>query len=468
VSDLRRRLERLRQARGPNRGEARARSALPEGASADKEDLISILRERIARLDVPRRPRRRAAPREVPDEPLRREEVGELCDTPYGPCVLRRQCFPLGHYHGGTRLSSLLELSTARLGSLVGEEALGALNLREAAFLDAETTGLAMGTGTYAFLVGVGYFARDEFIVDQFFMRDYSEELALLHLLGARLADARALVTFNGKNYDIPLLQTRFTMARMAVSLDDFPHLDLLYPARRLWRERLESCRLSYLEQMVLMVEREDDVPGELVPRIYFDYVRGVDDRLIERVFTHNLTDVLSLVTLAARVLGVLHDPYAAGTIAGSDFYSLGRIHEDLGSTQQSQTYYHEALQLDAPMHVRKKALTRLSMLYKRQRRYDEAMRSWEMLMSDLADFDLLPYEELAKYYEHRERNWDRALEIVEEALMALGERSGLAGPGQRWAAALIHRRDRLLRKRASREARKPQQKSGEEREKCD
>src|SRR5262249_33194494 len=138
------------------------------------------------------------------------------------------------------------------------------------AFLDTETTGLSGGTGTYAFLVGIGTWRSSGFLVEQFFMRNFDEEAAVICPLEERLSQVKVVVTFNGKCFDLPLLESRFVMHRRDWPLADGIHLDLLHPSRRLWKLRLKDCSLANLEREVLGFEREEDIPGYLIPQVYF------------------------------------------------------------------------------------------------------------------------------------------------------------------------------------------------------
>ena len=238
-------------------------------------ELGTDLREQLRRLGV-----QRGIIAIKPSPPRERgpaiEELvsGELTCTEHGPCFVTEAVYPLDHHHGALPLAALLDHDPQTAALLVRDGAADGVDLRRAAFIDTETTGLAGGTGTYAFLVGIGYYTDDAFRVRQFFMRDVVEERALLHLVGETLDGFRAVVSFNGRAFDLPLLATRFTLARMAPRLADVPHLDLLFPARRLWRRRLTSCALSSLEANVLGVAREDaDVPGRLIPGRLFRFV---------------------------------------------------------------------------------------------------------------------------------------------------------------------------------------------------
>ncbi|MGB9594391.1 MAG: ribonuclease H-like domain-containing protein, partial [Anaerolineae bacterium] len=241
-----------------------------------------------------------------PAPPVRRrypvEELvaGRVVENEAGAFYLVEKAFPLHHAHGAPMLGDLLACPCHVPARLARDPAIADLDYRRAAFLDIETIGLAGGTGTVAFMVGLGFYEADAFRVEQYFMRDFPEEPAMLADLARRLDGMDWLVSFNGRGFDLPILTTRFIMNRVPPRLADAPHLDLLHPARRLWKARLPSCRLSALEKDILGFYRDQaDVPGYLVPQIYFDYLRTGDAREIARVFYHNLYDIVSLAALA-------------------------------------------------------------------------------------------------------------------------------------------------------------------------
>lgn len=369
---------------------------------------------------------------------------GELRQTPYGTCLVVEKSYPLTHNHGRYPLAEAFKEGAGRLLVQGGDRRLEEFNPKRALFIDTETTGLAMGAGTYAFLVGVGLLRGDNFHVYQFFMRDFSEEAALLHLFGELLEETDFLVSFNGKSYDVPLLENRFIMARMAQDFGAIPHLDLLYTARRLWKHRLEDCRLSTVEQELLGVRRSGDIQGHQIPQVFFDYLRGERHQDMARVFHHNLLDILSLALLGGVINGMIADPQAVETGDGGEMLALGRLWEEAEMGEEGRRAYQKALELDMAPEQRRDAMARLSLIHKREGRWEEAISIWEQMMADDSE-DVFPYQELAKYYEHRAGDFHRALGLVEEALE-------MVRFSQRWygdaaaniVGALEHRRARL------------------------
>jgi hypothetical protein len=338
---------------------------------------------------------------------------GQRCENAHGEFFLAETEVPLESFHGQVPLSRFRTVQSESIPVLSGEPGLAGFDLPGAAFLDTETTGLAGGTGTAAFLIGLGYVDGDRFRVRQYFMRDYHEEAALLHGLAEDLKRFRHMVTFNGKLFDIPLLESRFRLNRARFPLVDAPHLDLLHPARRLWKLRLESCRLQSLEASLLGLRRRGDVPGELIPQLYFDYVRRRDARALCQVFRHNTTDVVSLAALA-----VLACQWVEGDLAEHplDVFSLGRVLERAERHDASESAYRRALE-SGSARVRVPALLKLGARAKRDGRFDEALELWERAAEDA---DPVALRELCVHHEHRTRDLGRALEWAERALRLL------------------------------------------------
>jgi len=313
-----------------------------------------------------------------------------------------------------------------------------------------ETTGLAGGAGTYAFLVGLGWFEGQEFRLRQVFMRDYGEEPALVSVVEETLLPLSGIVSFNGKSFDVPLLETRFILSRRRFPLSSAPHLDLLHTARRLWRLRLENCRLSSLETEILRLERHGDVPSALVPQIYFDYLRYGRVEPLAGVFYHNAQDILSLAALTALSCTVFEDPLRYEVECPEDLYSLARLYSHVGLAERAETALRAALDAPIPDDLRRQAVYHLSFHLKRQENWPEAIELWRSAIEENHG-RLYPFVELAKYYEHRARDFERAEDIVLAAIDLV--KSGAASRG-RWRteqrmAELQHRLRRVQQKKA-------------------
>lgn len=372
---------------------------------------------------------------------------GRVCSTPVGDCFVAEECWPLSHLHGDLPLSAALRVPSQALTRLADLSPGETFDLRRAVFFDVETSGLSGGTGTYAFQVGVGFFQDDAFCVQQFFMRDLSEEAAHLHAVGELLDRFDAVVSFNGRSFDVPLLNTRFTLARQPRRLLGTPHLDLLLPSRRLWGRRLESCSLASLEQEVLGLRRsEQEVPGWLVPRIYFDYIQTGDAAGLAGVFYHNQIDILSMVTLTARLGLIFNDPQAAAPLEGLDLYSLGRWYERAGMAAESEAAYRAALAESLPADVEEAAWRSLSFLLKGQERFEEAALVWRQVAENGGGRRKYAHVELAKHYEWRSGDLPAAAAVTRQAIDLLKD-SASDRQNQETLDELAHRLRRLERK---------------------
>ena len=201
---------------------------------------------------------------------------GSVCSSASGSFYIIESRYPLTYTYGGSKLGSVPDIDAKSLAMLGGED-FGGIAAEKLLFLDTETTGLSGGAGTVAFLVGTGFFTDGVFVIRRYFMRDYDEEPAMLDGFNAFLTGFEGLVTFNGKSFDWNLLQSRFISNRIKCFLKSPGHIDLLYPARRIWGLKLESCRLSSLEENVLGERRSGDIPGELIPSVYFRYLENGD-----------------------------------------------------------------------------------------------------------------------------------------------------------------------------------------------
>ena len=345
------------------------------------------------------------------------EEVvsGKFISTPFGDSFMRENYFSRDYRCGEVELFQIFQSSAKTISSLARDDRLKEIDINKTIFLDTETTGLAGGAGTYIFLAGVGYFEGDRFCVRQYFMRDYNEERALLSALNDLLANFKAVVTYNGKTFDLPLMESRYIMSGMKMSLVDPYHFDLLYPARRLWKRRLESCSLSTVEREILKVSRDDDVPGYLIPEIYFKYLRTKDARAIKQVFEHNLQDILSLVALVSRMCFLVEDPLN-NTEYGMDIFSIGKLFDEEKRYDQSTHYYTEALKHNLAEEEILEILRLSSFAYKRQGKWEKAEEIWKKIIERNPEFIYYPYEELAKYYEHHLKDYQKAEMVVEEA----------------------------------------------------
>ncbi len=244
----------------------------------------------------------------------------------HGEYWAAERTFGRGAVQGRVPLEAALAL-TGRAASLLGlDESLLGFDVRRATFLDIETTGLSMGTGTIAFLVGLGWFEGEDFVVEQIFVDRLENEPAALSAMLDRLAERPLLVTFNGKTFDVPVLRTRLVLGRLPSAMGGGGRLDLLHASRGLYRRRVGDCSLGSLERSVLGFEREGDIPGEVIPEIFVQYLRtGRTDRMHD-VFHHNLLDVASMASLLGALAELETGTHGEAAAHADDLVSLARV----------------------------------------------------------------------------------------------------------------------------------------------
>ncbi len=274
-------------------------------------------------------------------------------------------------------------------------------------FIDTETTGLMGGAGTLAILVGVGKMEAGRLRVSQYYLSDYDQEEDMLKQLEQELLASDVLVTYNGKSFDVPLLRSRFVMARRNPKPLDLPHIDLLHGARRVYKKRLYSCTLTDIECQVLGIEREHDLPGKLVPEYWFRYVKTGDPEPMREILAHNEQDIVSLALLLDKLCRAYQDPSALRH--RQDVLSVGRAMERMGEQGRAACYYEAAGSGEA--------LMALGVLNKRLRRYGEAADALERAARENGSVDAMI--ELAKLEEHRTKDFVRALFWTDRALAA-------------------------------------------------
>lgn len=401
----------------------------------------------------------------VQTTPIQAVVDGQFVLNRRGEVFVAQQFFPADYHHGKAALAPLPPL--IHLAAWAREPRFLELPLEAYAFLDTETSGLAGGTGTYAFLVGVGRFLPTEstggssteknsmedrsieFHLRQFFMRDPAEEAAMLESLAEFMAPCQALVTFNGKAFDAPLLATRYSLQSIPCPFSDYAHLDLLPLARRLWRDRLPSRALKYLEENVLSAPRTaEEVPGYEIPYLYFDYLRTGDARPLKGVFYHNAMDVVAMAALLAHVAAMLEDPFSILVEHGLDVVALAKLFEDLGQWDTAARLFERGLEMgqsssgqalpEADFWL---TIQRLSRLQKRRGDLETAVRLWERAA---AQGHVYAHVELAKYYEHQRRDYIEALRWTYSAAELVSSLDIPRYVYNHWVEELEHRIERL------------------------
>ena len=405
----------------------------------DLQQQLALLRQQVAQIN--RKYAADASPAAARPRPRTGfiEELisGAVVETARGAHYETEKLWERHRRHGSVDISSLVELPDDLLDHLSAGSIVKSHPTRWA-FLDTETTGLAGGTGTYAFLIGVGNIEPAGFRLRQFFMRDYGEEASLLRRLSEHLAQFDVLITYNGKTYDQPLLETRFRMARAPHPFARMEHLDLLFGARRLWKLRLESCRLVQLENRILGVERQGDLPGEMIPYYYFEYLRTQQAFRLVPVFHHNAIDILSLACLTAIVPFAFRSPEETAFRHGADVIGLARWVLQAGRHEEALRLLRRAVDLGLPDDLLFRTLWDIGALEKRLGRPDAALAVYTDLAASRNPYRARALRELAIYYEHRERNYAMALEMTHSAL-ALED------------SADLRQRQRRLRQRVAR-----------------
>jgi uncharacterized protein YprB with RNaseH-like and TPR domain len=362
--------------------------------------------------------------------------------TPFGPALVFEEVYPLEYLHGNQRLSALGDYQV--IADWAEIPAAKQENPQRLLFLDTETTGLSNATGTFAFLIGLGFLRDDGFHLCQIIMRAPPQEAALLAIFNRLAADFDTMVTYNGKSFDIPLLVSRHILHRIPPPFGSLGHIDLLHLARKLWRNRLPSRRLGDLEQSILNFKRtQEEVPGWLVPEIYKDYLRSGDARPLAGVFYHNAADVLSLAGLFAYTARMLAAPLD-NEINDIDLAAIGTVFEELGSWDKAKDIYHLSIDGELSGELSVRTRRRLAKLYKREQRWEQAASVWELMTDD----DIEACIELAKYHEHVRRSPAEAMQWTQKALeLYTAHRANWV---EQDINELQNRMNRLMRKLAS------------------
>lgn len=340
-------------------------------------------------------------------------------------CYQRSERYPLNIF------AALKHMNADALCNAFGLQTTRTLRPEDLLFLDTETTGLSGGAGTVAFEVGVGYLSGGHFVVEQFLMRDYPEEPFLLHKVGALMRAFPVLVTFNGRTFDAPLLQTRFQMNRIPGTFVSNLYADVLHAARRVWKLRLGSCTLQRLESVILGIAREDDLPGKEVPQTYFRYLQNGDFAPLERILLHNRQDVVSLAQLFFFLCRLFDKPETAQS--PEDLIALAKAMEKRGVPDKAQKCYR----LAAHGAWRTNAFQALAAQEKRKGNAYRATRLYAAMLAR-GDDPVAACEGLAKLYEHQLGSVAQALAYTRQALLILSE------PGLRETEAVQSTRNAL------------------------
>jgi uncharacterized protein len=392
---------------------------------------LAELRKRIRRIDkkyTKKYTREKAKINSPPQLGMARLFVeewasGEVVENEYGAHFRMEKVYGSHKRHGSADIGALADLP-ANLLDVLSESTIPAVSPERWAFLDTETTGLAGGSGTYAFLIGVGRITRRGFSIRQFFMREYSEEKSLLSAVSEHLNEFDVLITYNGKAYDQPLLEARYRVTRQKPPFNRLAHLDLLHGARRIWKLRYENCRLSFLESQVLGVERQGDLPGEMIPYVYFEYLRSREARRLVPIFHHNAIDILTLGCLSAIVPSAFRssDPEslrALGLRRGEEYLGIARWFLAAGDTEKAVDLFRRAIEAGLPDSLLFRTLWEMALLERKSGRAPSSLSILADLAASKNQYRADALSELAKYYERSERNYALALDLARQALEA-------------------------------------------------
>lgn len=363
---------------------------------------LDLLRQKLARIDARYESAPAPATRALPE--------GREVATAAGVHWEIDRLWPAHFRHGSADVGALSELPRDLLEALVNEPGVN-VPVTRWAFLDTETSGLTGGSGAFAFLVGVGAITARGFELRQFFMRDHGEEPSLLTALSDHLAGFDLLVTYNGRAFDQPLLETRYRLARIREPFPRLRHVDLLYSARRLWRLALESCRLQELEQRILGVQRHGDVAGALIPNLYFQYLHTRDFRPLAPVLSHNAIDILSLACLTAIVPAAFREP--SRLTSAPEMVALARWFRNEGRLEESLALMREALKRRIDEDLMWETLWQAAGIERKLERHEAAVALWSELSTASNPRQAEALERLAIHYERREKNYSMALEMT-------------------------------------------------------
>ncbi len=401
--------DKLKQLRRERDARTRSQRIRTEWERIDGEDGLSV-KQKLERL-ISLTDKGKAAPV--------RPGPGPATSPRREPIRIIENSYVLGARYGQIPISMGLQIPGAVLSFLSRDGGFRDLDLSSAVFIDLETTGLAGGTGTVPFLVGLAYYRDERFRVTQFFLDDMGEEGRLLEELGrfVREMGFKSVVSYNGKAFDLPLIETRFALHRTPCPLRDLPHLDFLFSARSLWKHKYESCRLFDLAQAIVHAARSEDIPGAEVPLRYFQYIRSGDFSLIEPVLYHNQEDLLSLlgvIVAGAVLVGRNREAAERGEADAMDLYGVARLFEKAGDMTTTTALLERALAGGLTAEVSHQARKKLSGHFKKNKDWDKALGFWrEMAAGDDVDC----FRELAMYFEHRAKDYAEAIRFATEGL---------------------------------------------------
>lgn len=337
---------------------------------------------------------------------------GKLISNQAGNYCLIRTLFPIGYRHGSQELTTSEINSPLPLAAFDLRSGSETIDFGSVIFVDTETTGLG-GAGAVAFLVGVGRIIDEGFELLQYIIPDYSDEAAMLENLNKTFSEELTVISFNGKSFDLPLLTDRLIINRVGRKLSYKHHLDLLHSSRRLFKRRLQSCTLINLERELFALNRTDDIPGYLVPSVFFDWLNSDDLSMMNAVIEHNRLDIISLFFLA-RQISEAYSTNGSSLDYAEDLHSLSRWYDKRKEREKIETVFDKAEMLSGDMSA--EAILFYARSFKRQRKYKESIGLLSKLMLKNSKHGFLANIDLAVYYEHRTKDFHKAMEYAKQA----------------------------------------------------
>ena len=344
-------------------------------------------------------------------------------------------------YHGQIDLKQYPEIPVDVLRFLSRDRKLTDFAIHDVLFLDIETTGTAGGTGTYAFLVGLGFVEDGYFQVRQFFLHDLAQESAFLKAVEEFSERFRYLVTYNGKTFDSQILRTRYSMHRKEDPFEGKTHVDMLFIARRLWKKRFRECDLMNLERQLLNFYRVNDIPGYLIPSAYTDYLRFAKANLIQQVIHHNQWDIVSLAVLTARAASL----QMQSDLSAEEHYSLSLLFEK--EKALTRAVHHQMLALKGESVFRHSIL--LSLARNLRRMKDQERMQWLIDQAQTIGMDDMLCRQICILCEHDLKDFDLALQYVGIQIQKLEKYRGVSSRFALLWKEWDHRRHRLEHKRS-------------------
>lgn len=408
---------------------------------------MSSLKDRLRKMGV--------KPSEVLKEikpklnfPIEKAVDGKIVKNSSGEFFLVERLFPIGFQHGNAKLE--IKSSLEMISEWAGDEYISKAKIEEFCFVDTETTGLAGGSGTLAFMVGIGKFENGKFKLAQFFLNDPGDEVAMLFAIEEFIAPCKIIVSFNGKAFDVPLLNARYITNGQPSPFKGLAQLDILHLARRMWKTRLPSRTLNYLENEILeLVRTGEDTPGWMIPSLYNDYLLTGDSRPIAGVFYHNEIDILSLAVLTEVLAEMISKPLKSKDTHVLDLVGVGKLHEDLGYLFEASQIFEHCLEQEMPDGIKHATVKRLSYIYRRLGQTPEALSLW---WQAAADREVYAHEELAKYYEHKAHDLEEASKWTKAGIALINVDGFNRFERIQWQEKFEYRLDRLVRKQTGKQ----------------